>query len=244
MLTIALQHRPNQQNLREDGFNTARHYLSIIQTEGQQVLFTEKMRTLRKMFSGRSWSLTRRHDGRAPVLEELERLLADLRAAGVRTTLFINPFHVDYLAVIRDAGLGPEMAAWKRALTRIAMADDAVTLWDFTTFSSLASERPAAKRGAPPLKWFWEPAHYRATLGELMLARMFGRDCLPPSLEQRALPAARGFGTLLTARGVERHLADESRALVNLPSVSRSRSDNVHGNLMPPMQHVSAGGLQ
>lgn len=84
------------------------------------------------------------------MLEELERLLADLRAAGVRTTLFINPFHVDYLAVIRDAGLGPEMAAWKRALTRIAMADDAVTLWDFTTFSSLASERPAAKRGAPP----------------------------------------------------------------------------------------------
>jgi hypothetical protein len=78
-----------------------------------------------------------------------------------------------------------------------------VTLWDFTDFDRYSSEDidllPARGKG---LQWFWEPAHYRKELGDIMLANIFRSNC--------AGDAPR-YGTVLTAATLEAHDAELRR---------------------------------
>jgi hypothetical protein len=68
---------------------------------------------------------------------------------------------------------------WKRQLADIA-AEFSVPLWDFNAVDSYSTESPpAAHDRRSMLRWFWEPAHYRRELGDLMLGTMLDRECGP-----------------------------------------------------------------
>jgi len=160
------------------GFNPAEGiYLPIIRAEGQLVLFEQKDRELAKRLTGAQWRLFAQGETWSPDFEALRRLIRKSRADGAETVLFINPYHAEYLALLDKAGLWPQFEMWKRWLTVLARAEG-LPLWDFSGINGYSTESVDAlpARGAS-LEWFWEPAHYRRELGDLILANIWRAYC-------------------------------------------------------------------
>ncbi|MCH9672853.1 MAG: hypothetical protein K0U93_15560 [Gammaproteobacteria bacterium] len=180
--------------VRADGFNPARDYEAIVRTEGQRALFAHKYqeivarlvrRPLQVFQGGERWSRD---------FELLRRFLDDSKRRGITVTLFINPYHADYLDLITYADYWERFEEWKRVLA--TLAHDAQTpLWDFSGYDTFSTDN----RPVPPLnalRWFWEPAHYRAELGSRMLARMVAGSTT----------SSNSLGVLLTPDNVETRL--------------------------------------
>jgi hypothetical protein len=105
--------------------------------------------------------------------------------------------------------LGGRYEFWLRELVRINEEEAAragrepFPLFDFSDTNSITSEPIPEADDLRPMHWFWEVAHYRQIVGDLILDRVFGvRD---PS---RPLPE--DFGARLTAASIDEHL-DRSR---------------------------------
>lgn len=203
--TLAAQRDPNASTRTEHGFNPALDYRPIIRAEGQAVLFAQKNMELRQRLEKTELRLVDPDSGIAPAFEALEAHLTWAAERDVRVTLFINPYHSDYLYLIRTTGQWPLFEAWQHQLARLADDND-VPLWDFNAVNAYTTEQPQAGTRTPELKWFWEPAHYRKELGDIMLASMLERDCVPD-------PPASGFSTRVDAASLEVHLARLSTKL-------------------------------
>ncbi|HIE55709.1 MAG TPA: hypothetical protein EYP90_11105 [Chromatiaceae bacterium] len=199
MATLVAQNDSFASTIRRDGFNPAREYLKIIRWEGQRVLFEQKQKELKKIFSrddlslyvpGRDWS---------PEFEDVQRLLDYAAARNVRVTLFMNPYHLAYLTIIHSKGHWEAFEEWKRQLSRIA-AQNGVTLWDFALINELTTEPfPPVAEKAAVMHWFWEPAHYRKEFGNLMMSQMLKQRC--------SSKAPFDVGIPLTPDALEIHLA-------------------------------------
>ncbi|MBR0568595.1 hypothetical protein J5J83_20920 [Azoarcus sp. L1K30] len=196
--TVAAQRNKNASTRTPSGFNPARDYLDIIRTEGQHVLFAQKNRELRR---GLQQAYVVEADDGSPGsgFTALRTLIAWSRQRDIKVTLFINPYHADYLANIEASGNWPVFETWKTMLTAMAAQED-VDLWDFNTVDAYTTESPpSAGNRENMLQWFWEPAHYRSTLGELMLATMLDQPCTDAHAKAR-------FGVRLTRTTLEADL--------------------------------------
>ncbi|RTZ75278.1 MAG: hypothetical protein DSZ02_03575 [Gammaproteobacteria bacterium] len=179
LATLLAQRDPYSSDIRRDGFNPARDYLGIIRWEGQPVLFEQKWKELEKMFSRSNLSIYAGNDRWSPEFESVERLLKFAAARKVRVTLFINPYHESYLDIIEASGHQPAFQEWKVRLAELAQ-DHGTALWDFSLRNSITGEDVPDTGGKKSImRWFWEPAHYRKTFGDLMLSLMLGRACAP-----------------------------------------------------------------
>jgi len=206
--TLAAQGNPNVSTRRPDGFNPGQDYLSIIATEGQAVLFEQKNRELASRLGGDNSVLHNFGQGSSEPLEALKRFIEWAKAAKVEVTLFINPYHVDYLSLIAASGKWHFFEQWKLDLASIA-AEQAVPLWDFNSIDSYSTQGPpAAGNRQDYLPWFWEPAHYRKELGDLMLATMDGANCEVPG-------ASASLGALLSKKAIEIHLEGLRRGMAD-----------------------------
>ena len=112
-------------------------------------------------------------------LAPLAVMIAAARASGADVVVAIPPAHVDIMAIRREAGVEPEVAAWRSALLRIvrtrAGPDDhgRVTLWDFSGLSRyVTTPIPLDHRMADPGRWFWDTAHFSPALGTLLIRRI------------------------------------------------------------------------
>jgi hypothetical protein len=132
------------------------------------------------------------------------------RREDVRVDLFINPYHADYLAALELSGNWQLLEQWKRALAGLAADFDGASLWDFNGFDRYSSPfLTPDMRAGDSLAWYWEPAHYRAELGEHMIARINDTDCagrLDKALGARLTPAVID-GHLDALRGQMRNFA-------------------------------------
>jgi hypothetical protein len=204
IMTVASQRDPLSATRREDGFNPALDYLPIIRNEGQAVLFLQKNAEVRKRLQQDDLGVLDVEGGQTMPLLALRQLLQWARSRNIEVVLFINPYHSDYLVQIEASGKWKLLEEWKRQLT--AAADEyAVPLWDFNAFDQYSTESPPGPGDkSSELQWFWEPAHYRHELGDLMLASMLDRRC-----GRGHVPGK--FGIKLTESSLQNHL-DELRA--------------------------------
>ena len=134
-------------------------------------------------------------------LESIKRLLDLAETKDIRITLFINPYHAEYLTAIDIGQKWRLLEQWKRIMVELTDQYDDVALWDFNQFNEYATERPP-ERGetGKMLRWFWEPAHYNKRLGDLMLANMLQTECGPAD--------GKLVGSILTEKSIEQHLAN------------------------------------
>jgi hypothetical protein len=192
------------------GFNLAEGiFRRIIQTEGTRVLFEQKNRELADMLSHSEMRLFAEDEDWSPDFEALRHLLRQSRDAGTETVLFVSPYHAEYLLLLDTAGLWPQFEMWKRRLAELARTEG-VPLWDFSGFDAYSTEPVDAlpPRGAS-LNWFWEPAHYRQKLGDLVLANIWHDHC---PTDQTRVPR---YGTRLNgadATDLDVHLAAQRSA--------------------------------
>ena len=199
VMTIASQRDKDASTRREDGFNPGLDYRPIIHNEGQSVLFRQKNLEVRKRLQQKNLGVLDIHGQRTMPLEALRRFLGWAKGRGLDVVLFINPYHSDYLVQIEMAGKWSAFEEWKRQLT-IAAEDYAVPLWDFNTFDQYSTESPPSpgdKRAE--LRWFWEPAHYRHELGDLMLSSMLNQQC-------GSSDTPRKFGVKIAESSLQHHL--------------------------------------
>lgn len=200
LFTIAQQRAPFTTDRRADGFNPGHDYEAIILSEGQYVLFQQKNAELAARLSRPGLGLFIAGQAHSESLEALRNFLAWAQREDVEVSLFINPYHLDYLRTIHAAGLWPAFDDWKRHITRIA-SEFGTPLWDFNSVDAYSNETPPGRgeRGAS-IRWYWEPAHYKREMGELMLAKLLGRSCATEDLMSSP-------GTRLSPEGLEQHLA-------------------------------------
>lgn len=161
------------------GFNPARDFEAAVRIEGPHALFAQKMQELRAKYS-RPWHL-RDSDGKLnPAFDDLDAFLALVGGRGIKVYLFTNPFHEMYWELFRNQGHMPVYDEWMRAMEALARkhANSSVVLWDFSMDSMYLHEPvPGSGVKSGPLQWFWEPAHYRQQLGDLMIEAMLSEQC-------------------------------------------------------------------
>lgn len=178
--TVIQQQVPLTSDRRADGFNPGRDYQAIIRSEGQHVLFAQKNAELRTRLSKPTLGLLPRGQQSSESFDALRNFLDWARQHELSVTLFINPYHADYHRIIAESGLGDTYAQWVSKIEEIATTSG-VPLTNFNTQGlDLDEEPPGPEIRNKHIRWFWEPAHYTAELGEVMLARLLDNNsCLP-----------------------------------------------------------------
>jgi hypothetical protein len=139
-------------------------------------------------------------------MSAFEASLTQLCRAGTRVRLYINPTHALTLDVLYWGGKWAAMEEWQADLVRmLARRRDAacdVTLQDFSGYNSVTSESIPQITQRNFMVNYWEASHYRANVGRMILAGLFGAG-------ESSLPA--DFGTPLDQATLPRHL-NELRA--------------------------------
>ena len=176
--TIALQSNVSADR-DEAGFNPARDFEEAVRIEGPRALFDQKMASLAVKYS-RPWYVRDSQGQLSAQFSELGRFLDITVARGIKVYLFTNPFHESFWDLMRSKGHMPAYNDWMNAIETVVRKypEGFVTLWDFSRDSAYIRETvPAAGVRSGPLRWFWEPAHYRRELGDLMVNAMLSESC-------------------------------------------------------------------
>ncbi len=174
--TVMLQ-SPHQPDRDDHGFNPARDFKAAVGVEGADALFAQKMGELEEKYSHR-WSLV--GDQLSSDFRALNKFLKIAGSRGVQVTLFTNPFHEKFWDLMKQNNLYDMHQEWLNQLMQLVKKADipSVHVWDFSGDSKYIHETvPNHGVKSGPLRWFWEPAHYRKELGDLMLEAMLADEC-------------------------------------------------------------------
>lgn len=138
----------------------------------------------------------------------LDSTLASLCRRKTRLRLYINPTHASMYVALHAAGRWTELEDWQRGLANVVSKHELqgcdLRLVDFSGFNAITTEPLPQASGKPDMRYYWEPSHYRANVGQMIMQSMFGGDAGP------AIP--KGFGVELTARTIAAHQLEQRRA--------------------------------
>jgi hypothetical protein len=132
-----------------------------------------------------------------------------LRQAYVKGTdlrLYVSPLNAALRALIDGLGLGRRYDFWLKELVRIneeeaaRAGQPALPLWDFGDVNTITAERIPAADDPTPMRWYWEPWHFRKETGDLILDRLLGG-------RERARNVTGDFGVPLTGDSIDEHIA-------------------------------------
>ncbi|MCF6214765.1 MAG: hypothetical protein L3J58_01175 [Emcibacter sp.] len=193
----------NSSNLLQNGFNPAANMLFATQNEGVTALFNQKIPQVITSFTARKFKIYTDGYQWSPQFNALKFFLDYLQSQDIEVIIFINPYHIQYLEIIEYSGLTEAFSTWKIQLVQIVEnRHKKITLWNFSDPSSYTNE-PILLSGNKPLKWFWEPAHYRKELGDLIVQNIFSEDI-------ELVKDTRQFGHILTSENISAYLAEYS----------------------------------
>ena len=172
------------------GFNQADGFIPIIRYEGIGALFEQKLQELDRRLQNRHFSLLDRHQN-STSFRSLALLIKQLQQHKIRLDLFISPYHQQYLERIEKHGHRPLFLNWKQMLVeRLAQLQffEQGQLFDYSRLNRYTTEAvPTAKK--VEMRWYWEPAHYRSELGEIIVGQILTSNpefkLTPQNLQQR-----------------------------------------------------------
>ena len=176
--TVALQHDSDAAIATVRGFNPLRQYDSTARVEGYAAIFRQRAQeNARKLAARRNGGLD------VPgVQAELRALLDAAASPGTQVDLLIYPYHAQLLATFEAATLWPRFEAWKDVLVAEVAAARArhpratIRLMDFSGYGPWQCEAIPPKGSMAVTRWYWEAGHFKAALGEKILARLLAPD--------------------------------------------------------------------
>lgn len=213
--TVALQHDPEGPTATLRGFNPLREYHRTARVEGYAAIFRQREQENER-------KLARFAQGGLDVVALRAELrgLTDAAALGnpaVALDLLIYPYHAQLLAAFERNGLWPRFEAWKTVLVEEVAAARRrhprarIGLVDFSGYGERQCEPVPAPGSGMATRWYWEAGHFKAALGEVMLARLLarGREGAAEGMQGDA-----GFGVPLEAANgmANRHRIAAERA--------------------------------
>jgi hypothetical protein len=162
-------------NLLADGTASDADFANAARADGMNALFAQKD----QFEEGRAQDIAAvlaGWQGSMPNLASVREMISFCRNHGVTLTLVLGPAHSDALEQYRAIGLWPRIEQLKFDLAALVGESDGTTiaLWDFLEYVSYTTEVvPPPGDRTTMLRWFWEPVHFRKTLGDVMLQRIF-----------------------------------------------------------------------
>jgi hypothetical protein len=138
-----------------------------------------------------------------------ERIVALCRTEGIDLRIVLTPAHVHELEIAAAVNAWPRIEDGKRELVRLLAADAArhpgstpFPLWDFSRYSAITTEPLPEPGSRAEMKYYWDPSHFKETVGDMVLDRVFG-----VSRPERPVPA--DFGQRLTSETIEAAIAQD-----------------------------------
>jgi len=170
LLAIAEQHRAWPATTTPQGFNGLSDYNRIVAAEGHAALFEKRnIENIGRLLHPEK-RLRWPGAGANAEWQALSRLRTVCRQRGIRLVLFTYPYHGDLLLGIARAGRWRELMTWRSELAQFAAAAD-LPLHDFTVIDATTTEPvPVAGDTRTRMAWYWEGGHYKAALGDRMIA--------------------------------------------------------------------------
>ena len=194
-------------DLQANGFNPGYQYRAHVHNKGHASLFAPKQRELSERLNSRAPRVFEPGTASSRTFGLVSDIIALANTAQLQTTLFIHPFHLQLERIIADAGLGESYAQWKIEIVRRAVAGGLPGVWDFSgDFYNKQNAEPVPQQAGEFMQWYWEMSHYRAELGELMVARM--QQPVATGVKPET-----GFGVLLTTANVEQYAKAHCRRM-------------------------------
>ena len=91
----------------------------------------------------------------------------------IKLVIILPPYHVFQYELWDRFSLWQEFENWKNLIVQTVAATgsaDDIPVWDFATYNSKTTEHvPAPLNTAIKMQWYWEPAHFKAALGDQIL---------------------------------------------------------------------------
>lgn len=204
--TVRSQRNADASSMSARGFNPLREYRQMAREEGYYALFRQRAEEYALRFKKLPHGLISQTGGSAPEFDQVQAILALGDQDGAAIDLVIYPYHAQLMALLDSAGMAPIFEQWKSLLAQQVAAWQAthpqarVTLWDFSGYAPYQCETvpPKGDRKAQT-RWYWESGHFKAELGNIMLARI-----LNPQDEGT-------FGVVLTPDGIDANRARVAR---------------------------------
>lgn len=170
-----------------------------VQADGVAALFDQKNAITLRSLNKPHRVLGDTPNGPIRSLIGVRRLIGFAKDHRLELILSVQPSHAARLELLDHMGYWSDFERWKRELTALVDAERRagaqVVLWDFGGYDAQMLEVvPAPGDRAARLQWFWDPVHYTAALGDVMVDRMFGK-----------VPTE-GFGALLTPATLDARL--------------------------------------
>ena len=108
-------------------------------------------------------------------IDDLRAIVEESRRRKIDLRLFVPPEHVLLTEALVQRGLMCAFLDWKKRVAEIA------PYWDFSGYNAITTE-PVGRS----MKYYWDASHFRASVGNWILSRMFGS-------EDASLPDQFGF---------------------------------------------------
>lgn len=156
-----------QNHINRQGTHIAESYLEIVHHEGLNVLFKQKLSEVANRLDSPLYLFDDK--GNNHYLKLLQELIDESARKHVELKLFINPYHASYLHVISEAGYFDLYLSWKQMLAALDIPAGKMAILDFSGFNHYTDEKVNLQEPHKAMSWFWEPAHYRPSLGVVML---------------------------------------------------------------------------
>ncbi|MCA3254636.1 MAG: hypothetical protein INF91_03345 [Alphaproteobacteria bacterium] len=186
LAAIPEQHSRNPQNITRQGFNSLAEYNDIVAAEGHAALFGQRLRENAARWATWPKAVAWPGPGGSDAWASLDRLAAECRRRGVELILVTYPYHAEVRLLFDELGMTPAFEDW-RARLATAAARAGVPVWDFTAITPLTSEAvPPPGDTATHMRWYWEGGHFKASLGDRMIATIAGA---PDAQARRLTPA-------------------------------------------------------
>lgn len=130
-------------------------------------------------------------------LDAIFELISIAESINANIVFFVQPAHVDRWEIFDRLGYWDDFERWKTEIVKLVDREKErgaeVDLWDFASYQPYVQEAlPLDSDLDSNLMWFWEPAHYRTALGDIMIAQMrevnspirFGVKLTPDNLSE------------------------------------------------------------
>ena len=181
--------------MTELGFNPLHEYREFVARGGYYGLFSEKNAAYHKQYAALPMPDFSRPSS---VIARRDRCFVALGKLAVEyhipLTVYIHPYHADFLDMLDYFGFWESFEDWKRHLVaQVADLDPGGTdirVIDFSGYNEFTTERvPGRGDTKSEMHWYWEPGHYKSALGEHILERIlhggtrFGRVLTPATIQ-------------------------------------------------------------
>ncbi|MES2046929.1 MAG: hypothetical protein V4447_00900 [Pseudomonadota bacterium] len=208
--TLRIQNKTDAETITTSGFNPLLEYKKYSKEQGYYALFQQRAEENAKNYLRKSQFVIAPASDSDTRWGELRTIMAAASEENAELHMLIYPYHAQILLMFEEVGLMPAFEQWKAQLAQELERAKRIYpqtrshLWDFSGYSTFQCDAiPAKNDKSTVTKWYWEAGHFKASLGKVILSKMF---------DKTAVDASDSFGYALKTSNIssnKQRLAEE-----------------------------------